>query len=101
MQKDSIKFVDMAKTIVVVVTTLFFCLSMTTFDDSRAWFKLCFDLITSACIVYGLASNFIKYKKIDKPVLVLTILYFVARLASYLINGIPITFGGAIMLQAF
>ncbi len=101
MQKESIKFVDMAKTIVVVVTTLFFCLSMTTFDDSRAWFKLCFDLITSACIVYGLASNFIKYKKIDKPVLVLTILYFVARLASYLINGIPITFGGAIMLQAF
>ena len=65
MQKESIKFVDMAKTIVVVVTTLFFCLSMTTFDDSRAWFKLCFDLITSACIVYGLASNFIKYKKID------------------------------------
>ena len=95
------KFIELAKTAAVVVTTLFFCLSMTTFDDSRAWFKFIFDIITALCIIYGLAANIAKFKKIDIPVLVLTILYFISRLISYSLNDIALTFGGAIMLQAF
>lgn len=57
------KFIELAKTAAVVVTTLFFCLSMTTFDDSRAWFKFIFDIITALCIIYGLAANIAKFKK--------------------------------------
>ena len=95
------RYIDSAKTAVVVLTTLFFCLSMTTFDDSRAWFKLIFDLITAGCIIYGLAANAINYRKADRTIVVLTVLYFIARLISYSLNDIPVKFGGAIMLQVF
>lgn len=95
------KFIELAKIAAVVVTTLFFCLSMTTFDDTRNWFKIIFDAITALCIIYGLAANIAKFKRIDIPVLILTILYFISRFISYSLNGIPVTFGGAIMLQAF
>ena len=113
MQKESInktlgellqgkyKYIDKAKTAVVVLTTLFFCLSMTIFDDSRAWFKLIFDLVTTGCIIYGLAANAINHRKADRTIVILTVLYFIARLISYLLNGIPVKFGGTIMLQAF
>lgn len=95
------KFIELAKTAAVVVTTLFFCLSMTTFDDTRAWFKIIFDIITALCIIYGLAANIARFRKIDIPVLVLTILYFISRFISYSLNDIPVTFGGTIMLQVF
>ena len=95
------RFVELVKSAVVVLTTLFFCLSMTTFDDTRAWFTIIFDVITALCIIYGLAANIAKLKKVDIPVLVLTILYFISRFISYSMNDIPVTFGGAIMLQAF
>ena len=94
-------FIELVKTTAVVVTTLFFCLSMTTFDDSRTWFKIIFDVITALCIIYGLTVNIAKFKITDIPILILTILYFFVRFISYFLNGIPVTFGGAIMLQAF
>ena len=92
---------DVVKAVIVALTTLFFCLSMTTFDDSRAWFKQVFDFITAACILYGVTANLIKHRKIDVRVLVLTVLYFIVRLISYSLNGASVTFGGAIMLLAF
>ena len=113
MQKESInktlgellqrkyKYIDTAKTAVVVLTTLFFCLSMTTFDDSRAWFKLIFDLITAGCIIYGMAANAINHRKADRTIVILTVFYFITRLISYSLNGIPVKFGGAFMLQVF
>ena len=97
-QKEVISLIG---SIFVLLITLLFCLLMTIAADSFNHFDSILDLLMFASIVYGLIASLLKFKQIDKKVLVLTILFFVARYISYRLNGLQITYGGAMMLQAF
>lgn len=92
---------DIAATALVVVVMLMFCISMTIPAKASDAFGAVFDFMTFACIVCGIGANIVRYKKIDKTALTLTLAYFAVRLISYLINSLPVTYGGAIMLQMF
>lgn len=86
---------------VVIVTTLFFCVSMTFAAKFSNVFDSIFDFCMLICIIAGIVSLVAQRKSIDKSIVVLTVLYFFTRLVSYKLNDITITYGGAIMLQAF
>ena len=45
--------------------------------------------------------SIIKHREADKSIVLLTVLYFIARLISYRLNDLPVTYGGTIMLQMF
>lgn len=89
------------QTCCVVVTTLFVCLFMTLEVKKSNTFNDLLNIVLFANILLGLITNSITIKKVDKIGLVLTLGYFAARFISYRINGIPITYGGSMMIQAF
>lgn len=99
--KNYQSMISMAEYAVVIITTLFFCASMTFAAQFSKHFDSIMDLWMLFCIIIGLVSTAARRKNLDKSVLVLTVLYFLTRVISYKLNGISITYGGAIMLQVF
>ena len=93
--------ISAAETAMVVLATLFFCVSMTIPADTMRGFDKLFDLMMLLCIIYGAALSIIKHREADKSIVLLTVLYFIARLISYRLNDLPVTYGGTIMLQMF
>ena len=92
---------DIAGTALIVVVVLMFCISMTIPAKTSHTFGSVFDLMVFVCIIYGIGMNILRYKEVDRVALILTLAYFAVRLLSYIVNSLPVTYGGSIMLQMF
>lgn len=95
------KGADIAGIAFVVITVLLWCFSMTIYSDSVRYLDQINDLIMLLCIIVGVATSVINWKDNDITIPLLTISYFAARLISYRVNGLHITYGGNMMLQMF
>lgn len=101
MKLDKRRISDILSTIAVVIVTLLFCLEMTVINDRHEWIDTIMNIMMLICICCGITFSIIYHKKIDKLTALLTVLFFVTRVASYKVNAVPITYGGTLMLQVF
>ena len=92
---------DIAGTALIVVVMLMFCTSMTIPAKASHTFGSVFDFMIFVCIILGIGANIIRRKEADRVALILTLVYFAVRLLSYIVNSLPVTYGGSIMLQMF
>lgn len=106
MKKLSINSVDKRITIeyrslLAGLVTIVFCSEMTIYARDSQVFESVLNAVMFLCIICGVLDCCKRHRSKDKVVIVLTIAFFSARLVSYLINGKTVTYGGAMMDQAF
>lgn len=92
---------NVIKPIFAAVMTILFCASMTAPAKSSDRFDQILNLMMFLCIICGLLTISIRFKKSNKIVVITTALYLIARLISYYLNDLPLRYGGALMLQVF
>ena len=95
------RIIELVGTVLIVITTLLWCCSMTIYSDSVHFLDDLINLVMLLCIILGVVTSIIKWKENDRTIFLLTIAFFAARLLSYRVNGLQITYGGNMMLQMF
>ena len=95
------RLTDIAGTVLIVFVVLMFCISMTIPAKASHAFGSVFDFMMFVCIILGIGANIFRRKEVDRVALILTLAYFVVRFISYIVNSLPVTYGGSIMLQMF
>lgn len=95
------KIKEIAKVSILIVATLLFCSEMTFVARQSNNYELLLNAIIFLFIIFGIGSVLARRKELDAVIVTLTVAYFVARIVSYMLNGKTITYGGAMMVQAF
>ena len=96
--KDVIKA---GKTAIVIITTLLVCGFMTIPAKNNSTFNSSLNATMTFCIATGALFGVINYKKNDKTIFFATAVFFIVRIMSYILNRVPIIYGGSLMIQAF